>query len=64
MEQTYEAKDLLKMTADLIGEIVVPVRYADQIARPLCQAVANIEAVIAAIREPEENKPEEGDGNV
>lgn len=64
MEETYKAQDLLKMTVDLIGEIVVPVRYADQIARPLCQAVANIEAVIAAIRETEENKPEEGDGNV
>lgn len=64
MEEQISVNELLKRTVDLIGEIVVPVRYADQIARPLCQAVANIEAVIAAIREPEENKPEEGDGNV
>lgn len=64
MEEQISVNEMLKRTVDLIGEIVVPVRYADQIARPLCQAVANIEAVIAAIREPEENKPEEGDGNV
>lgn len=65
MEETYEVKELLKMTVDLIGGIQVPVSLADQISRPLCRAVANIEAVIEAIRErPEEKEPEEGDGNV
>lgn len=48
--------EMLQRTADLIGDIVVPVKYADQIARPLCQAVANIQAVIAAIPKEGEEK--------
>ena len=49
-------EELLRMTAESIKEICVPVAYADQIARPLCQAVANIEAVIAAIPKEGEEK--------
>ena len=59
MEQ-ITAEEILQQTADLIGDIVVPVRYADQIARPLCQAVANIEAVIAAFNNPKEGEEENG----
>lgn len=59
MEQ-ITAEEILQQTADLIGDIVVPVRYADQIARPLCQAVANIEAVIAAFNKPKEGDEENG----
>lgn len=45
--------EMLEMTAQLIGEIQVPVAYADQISRPLCQAIGNLRGVIEAIREAE-----------
>jgi len=54
------AKEALTITKDLINGIQIPVALADQIARPLCQAVANIDAVIAAIKE----EPTEVDDNV
>lgn len=54
--EEVSVNEMLRITADLINEIVIPVKYAEQIARPLCQAVANIEAVIAAIKEPEEGE--------
>ena len=54
------AKEALTITKDLINGIQIPVALADQIARPLCQAVANIEAVIAAIKD----EPKEGDVDV
>ena len=52
-------KELLRRTVDLIGAIEVPVRYGEQIARPLCEAVANIEQCIAVIPDVKE-----GDANV
>lgn len=55
-EKEYSINELLRITADSIKEICVPVALADQIARPLCQAVANIEAVIAAIPKEGEEK--------
>ena len=54
--EEVSVNEMLRITADLINEIVIPVKYAEQIARPLCQAVANIEGVIAAIKEPEEGE--------
>ena len=48
--------ELLQRTADLIGDLEIPVRIADQIARPLCMALANINQCIAALGK-------EGDGN-
>ena len=57
MEKEMSVKELLLITVDSIKEIAVPVSLADQIARPLCQAVCNIEAVIAAIKD----EPKEGD---
>ena len=54
------AREALTITKDLINGIQVPVALADQIARPLCQAVANIDAVIAAIKE----EPTEVDDDV
>ena len=57
-------KELLQLTADQIADIVVPVRYGEQIAKPLCQAVANIRAVIAAIPDPAENEQTEVDDDV
>lgn len=57
MEKEMSVKELLQITVDSIKEIAVPVSLADQIARPLCQAVCNIEAVIAAIKD----EPKEGD---
>ena len=59
-EKSMSAQEILQITADLIGDIVVPVKYADQIARPLCQAVANIEAVLAAFNKPKEGEEENG----
>ena len=64
-ENEVSVKEMLQMTVDTINAIQVPVSLADQIARPLCGAVANILAVIDAIKDaPKENKPEEGDENV
>jgi len=60
MGEEMSAKDLLQITVDSIKKISVPVSLADQIARPLCQAVCNIEAVIAAIKD----EPKEGDADV
>ena len=54
MEDKISAKEMLQMTASLIEDIVVPVKYADQIARPLCQAVANINAVVEAFDKQQE----------
>lgn len=59
MENEISVKEMLERTADLIGDIVVPVKYADQIARPLCQAVANINAVIAAFDKQEEGEKQD-----
>lgn len=59
-EDKMTIRDLLQITVDSIKEIAVPVSLADQIARPLCQAVCNIEAVIAAIKD----EPKEGDADV
>ena len=58
MEEEVSVKELLQRTVDLISDIVVPVKYADMIARPLCQVVANIEAVISAI--PKEGEKTDG----
>jgi len=54
------AREALTITKDLINGIQIPVALAEQIARPLCQAVANIDAVIAAIKE----EPTEVDDDV
>ena len=54
--EEISVKELLQQTADLIGDVVVPVKFADQIARPLCQAVVNIEAVISAIEKEGDKK--------
>ena len=54
MEEKISAVEMLKTTASLIEEIIVPVKLADQIARPLCQAVANINAVIEAYNKQQE----------
>lgn len=65
MEQKeMSVQELLQLTADLINEIQVPVLLADQISRPLCQAVANIRTVIDAIENAPEKKPGESDENV
>jgi len=58
------AREALTITKDLINGIQVPVALADQIARPLCQAVANLRAVIDAIQEAAEDEPKEGDADV
>ena len=60
-EDQMTIKKALQLTVDGIKEIQVPVALADQIARPLCQAIANIEAVIDAI--PDE-QPKEGENDV
>lgn len=54
-------KDVLEMAVREINGIMVPVEYADQIARPLCGAVCLIRSCIEAI----DKKPEqEGEENV
>ena len=61
--QGMSVKEVLQMVADDIARIQVPVEYADQISRPLCQALVNIRNCIAAIQDKEE-PAQEGDENV
>lgn len=49
--------ELLQRTADMIGEISVPVSLGNQIARPLCQAVENLQMIIDFLKE----QPKEGE---
>lgn len=55
-------REILMMTIDSINSIIVPMKYADSIARPLCAAVASLEACVEAMQEPE--KTEEVNENV
>jgi len=63
-EKNMSIREALQVTVQLIEEISVPVSMADRIARPLCQAVANLRAVIDAIPEAAEDEPKEGDADV
>lgn len=56
MEEKMTLRDVLKMIADEIEAIQVPVSMADQIARPLCKNVCLLRSVI----EQMETKPEAG----
>ena len=60
-EKDMSIREALQMTVQMIEEISVPVSMADRIARPLCQAVANLRAVIDAIQEAAEDEPKEGE---
>ena len=57
-------KELLKVTAEEIGEIIVPVKYAEEISRPLCRALYNLETCIRAMEAAEQKPEEEEKGNV
>lgn len=57
--EKISVKDMLKITVEEIEKITVPVKYADQISRPLCQAVYNLRTCISAM-ETEKN-PEVGE---
>lgn len=63
-EKNMSIREALQVTVELIEEISVPVSMADRIARPLCQAVANLRAVIDAIPEAAEEKTKEADEDV
>ena len=56
MEEKITVKELLQRTADLINGIMVPMAYANEIARPLAQAVQQIESCIKAIDEAEKTE--------
>ena len=62
-EKNMSIREALQVTVQLIEEISVPVSLADRIARPLCQAVANLRAVIDAIPEAAEDEPKEGEAD-
>jgi len=53
MEEQITVREMLKRTAELINGIRVPISYAEEIARPLAQAVAQIESCIRAYDEAE-----------
>ena len=55
-------KELLRMTAGDLEDIAVPIRYADQISRPIYQAVCNIRRCIDAMEEATEKQEGEKDG--
>jgi hypothetical protein len=55
MENTkITIQDMIQSIRDELNEIVVPVKYADSISRPLCRAVAGLEACLAAMEAAEE----------
>lgn len=53
-EKQMTLKECLQVTVQLIESITVPVKFSDQISRPLCQAVANLNSCIAAIPDVKE----------
>ena len=63
MEEQIGIMECLNMTVELLKGIMVPVAYAQEISRPLDQAVRQLTACIDALKEPEE-KPEGGEENV
>ena len=56
--------ELLKVTAEEIEEIIVPVKYADTISRPLCQVLYNLQTCIRAMEAADKKPEEEEKGNV
>lgn len=56
--------ELLKVTAEEIEAIIVPVKYADTISRPLCQALYNLQICIRAMEAADKKPEEEEKGNV
>ena len=56
MEERVTVKELLQRTVDLINGIMVPMAYANEIARPLAQAVQQIESCINAYNEAEKTE--------
>ena len=56
-------KELLQLTADELEGISIPVKYADQISRPIYQAVCNIRRCIDAMEEAAEEQEEKQDGD-
>lgn len=55
-------KELLQLTADELEGISIPVKFADQISRPIYQAACNIRRCIDAMEEAAEEQEEEQDG--
>ena len=63
-ENKISIADLLQMTVDELEGISIPVKYADQISRPIYQAVLNIRSCIEAMTaEPAEKQEEKQDGD-
>ena len=57
MEVKVTAKELLELTIKELEGITVPVSMANDVARPIWNAVQNLRQVADALQEPE--KPEE-----
>lgn len=53
-EQKITVKELLIRTVDELKAICVPVQYANDIARPIWNAVNNIQSCIDAVQEEPE----------
>ena len=57
--QHMSVKEYLQLIVNSLQEIVVPVKYADSISRPLCGAVADLNQIISQLKDPEPEKAEE-----
>lgn len=53
-ENTMTISELLRVTVDQLNDIRVPVKLANEIARPLAQAVSQIQACIDALEQGDE----------
>jgi len=61
--ETYTVKEVLQMTADLLNGIAVPRSMNEQIGIPIDNAVNNLQIVLQAMTEKEDN-PEESSEEV
>ena len=63
-EKKVSIAEMLQMTVDELEGISIPVKYADQISRPIYQAVLKIRICIEAMAaEPAEEQEEKQDGD-
>lgn len=64
MDQKMTVEDVLKVTADILREIQLPVELSEQIGIPVMRAIHNIDACVQAIvngRTEEKTEEEESE---
>jgi hypothetical protein len=52
-KKTYTVNEVLKITVDKLGAILVPASLGEQIARPIYESINNLRECIAALEQAE-----------